>query len=220
MAGLLLAAVGCTPDAAPGSNTSPVALDASPATAASVDEALAGDLGFGTNGDPNVRLEMHRKGAGAPDAQGWSRATSAGGSFAVDLPNLFQDFTMTVKVKDQAANPIEVETFCLGTRDKKLVKFVATGMKGSDGKLRVASLEDLVKSFETRGLVLSKRPVEMGNFAGIELELGDQIPSAVLRICLTADTVYQLIVEPPSGVSLNDIVGEIKRFFESFALVR
>lgn len=172
------------------------------------------ELGFSTKSAPGVSKEIHRSGAGTLDESGWCHATSTGGGFSVSVPNLFNDFTVTTKAEDG----VEIKLFVLGTRDERMVKFVALGIHRSDGSFQGDPLEGFAEQFEKQGDLRDKRPIALGDIPGIELRVANRSSSAVFRLYKGPTTLYQLIVEAPSTTKPQDIEEDGKRFMDSFAV--
>ncbi|HJT35935.1 MAG TPA: sulfatase [Pirellulales bacterium] len=170
--------------------------------------------GFSQRGAAGVKMIMHRRGAGDLGESGWYHATSTRGGFSVSLPNVFNDFTMTAKAEDG----VDIETFVIGTRDERLVKFTAVAMRRSDGKFKVDPLESIMEGSTKQGELKEKRPISLGKTKGIELRVANRSSTAVFRIYKARTTVYQLIVEAPSSLPPKEIDDDAKRFMDSFTI--
>jgi hypothetical protein len=161
---------------------------------------------------PGIERTVHRIGAGVPDESGWCRATSTGGGFTVSLPNLFNDLTISAKAMDGA----DVKTFVLGTRDARGVKFTAVAMYRADGKFTSDPLKGIVDQFQSSGQLKQQAAISHGALNGIELKTANSSSSAIIDVYKTPTTVYQLIVEAPAPLTLEDVAADAKRFMDSF----
>jgi hypothetical protein len=170
------------------------------------------ELGFRERG-PGIDMWIHRLGAGELDESGWCHAASTNGGFSVSLPNVFNDFTMTARAEDGVA----IKTFAVGTRDERLVKFTALGISRPDGKFKGDPLDSFAEQFVTQSELKEKRLITLGELKGVELKVANRVSSAVFRLYQAPTTLYQLIVESPSSIPLEEIDGDVKRFMDSFS---
>jgi hypothetical protein len=180
------------------------------------------DLGVSQVNAPGVEQTFHRMGAGEVDETGWCRATSTDGGFSVSLPNVFNDFTVTTK----AVDGVQVQTFILGTRNDRLVKFVAFAVRRQDGKFGPKLvgnkdgdlLQQFADDFKQQGYLQSQRRITLGEINGIELRMASQEQNGIFRIYQAPTTLYQLIVAAPKSVPMAEMDGDAKQFLDSFAL--
>jgi hypothetical protein len=172
------------------------------------------ELGFVRPTKPGIDMTVHRVGAGELDESGWCLARSTGGGFSVSLPNVFNDFAITAKAEDG----VEITTFVVATRNERLVKFTAVAMSRPDGKFKRDPLQGLVDQFEKQGTLKSKRSISMGEMKGVEIRVASHSSSSAVRAYKAPTVIYNLIVESPASINLEEIDGDVNRFLDSLAV--
>jgi hypothetical protein len=78
---------------------------------------------------PGTFMTMNRQQATAPTGDGWHRAESAGGGFAVELPLAFNDF----RIRSEATDGVEIRSHSVGAKTKGLLAWTATCVARRDG---------------------------------------------------------------------------------------
>ncbi|BDG01348.1 hypothetical protein [Anaeromyxobacter oryzae] len=150
-------------------------------------------------------LEMHRQGAGEPDASGWSDARSTHGGFSVSVPGKFNDFS----VHDRAADGTALVAHVVGTRTQDGVKFTALTLVRADRRVAGDALETIARKMDGK-----RKDVKYRGMAGVEVALSSPQSAGVMRVLRGKDRIYQLIVEYPNAVAAS-MPENVRRFMES-----
>lgn len=79
--------------------------------------------------DDGVFMLRHRVGATDPIGDGWHRARSTEGGFAVEMPLAFADF----RVRSETADGVELRSHSIGTKTPGLLSWSATCIIRKDG---------------------------------------------------------------------------------------
>lgn len=164
-----------------------------------------GALALGASPDASS-VEMHRKGAGDPDASGWSTARSAAGRFTVAVPGRFDDFS----VKDTARDGAPQTAHVIGAQVKG-VRYAAVCVVRADGAVDPDVLSRLAR------IPGAKTPVaiSVGALAGVEVQASHEGNGALMRALRGDGRVYLLTVEFPAGDAAA-VLPLARRFMESF----
>jgi len=174
------------------------------------------DLGLGFYLDPAVVTTVHRGGAGDLDGSGWCRAASTGGGFAVSVPTLFNDATLS----GTAADGVAVKIFVVGTRDDRNVCFLALRWWRADGRFEDDPVAAAASRLGAKGLqVESEVPVTQGGLRGTEVRAAGPSSLGLMRVYRAAGGLYQLIAEGPKAVGWEGLDAEGRRFMDSFSIL-
>lgn len=172
------------------------------------------ELGLPLADDEGVKVVTYRRSAGDRDEVGWCQAVSTDGGYSVSLPNVFNDFTMTVVEEGGSTTTACVVAARTPERDVfSVVKFV-----NPPASLRVKSYESLAKEFEQRGFAVKTRAVTLGELHGIEIQASSSGGSGITRTFRTSDVLYQISVEAFGPRGLEFIRDDARRFLDSFTL--
>jgi hypothetical protein len=167
------------------------------------------------HGQQQPAMTMHRTQAGELDSSGWTAARSTQGGFAVRLPLLFNDFTIT---DSDPASPTG-KVFTVGAKSVEGVKITASRItyRKADGAAtyfaRIGRGEGLqAKPASIKALtVLGRKAVDL------QLATGSGVSHA--RYVLLDSDVIVLIVEAP--VAQRSLVADVApTFFSSLAVER
>jgi hypothetical protein len=160
----------------------------------------------GDGGAPPPELEMHRQGAGEPDASGWTAARSSAGRFSVSAPARFDDFTVRHKARDGTPETVHGITATRGA-----ARFAAVCVLRADGRVDPDALARLGKIPGAR----TPLAISVGGLAGVEVRASHEGNSALMRALRAADRLYLLTVEFPDGEAAA-VLPLARRFLESF----
>jgi uncharacterized protein YjeT (DUF2065 family) len=141
------------------------------------------------------QMQMHRVQATTVGDSGWYLAESTHGSFSVQLPIPFNDFTLTAT--DPKAGTIK--TYTVGGQSVEGMKFSATEMPLASGRAP-PDIDGIPKSFERDGQHLSD--VVKASFLGwpsITLSVAGPQSGAYMRYVWTSNSVITVILEYPAA---------------------
>jgi hypothetical protein len=171
------------------------------------------ELGLPLADDEGVKVVTHRTSAGERDQSGWCRAVSTDGGYSISLPNVFNDFTMTVVEEGGTTTTACVVAARTPERDVfSVVKFL-----NPPRSLRGKSYESLAEEFQQRGFTVKTRGVALDGVQGIEIQASSSRASGITRTFRTSTALYQISVEAFGPRGLEYIGDDARRFLESFA---
>ena len=152
-------------------------------------------------------VDMHRRGAGTPDASGWTSARSTAGHFSVAVPGHFDDFTVRDSARDGTPETVHV----VSAQGRGGIRFAAVCVVRADGKVDADALSRLGK-VPGAGTPLA---IHVAGLAGVEVQASHEGNAAVMRALRAEDRLYLLTVEFRADQA-TAVMADARRFLESF----
>ena len=159
----------------------------------------------------SASMQMHRAGAGQLDTSGWTDAVSTEGAFAVRLPVLFNDFSVT----DNNPTAAVAKTDVIGGKRSDGVKFLATRIDYRAGAPVAQGYFAQFAGMKTLGgTPVNVRKVTGLPFPTYDIEVNNTNNFALERVMLIGPSLLMLQVEGPAA-SLATVRSAAATFFAS-----
>lgn len=161
---------------------------------------------------PKHKRTMHRNLAGEPDTDGWCLADSTEGGFSVQLPSLFNDFTLTT----QSAEGVDIKLCIVGSKTESGMTYAATANLRSD-RWVPKDLSNFGRNWDD---VVERRSISQAGLQALALRVRNAGATMAMRVLLSDAAVYSLSAEYERGSDFPPhLAGDVQRFLDSFQLL-